>query len=341
MGRPMIIVGVLGLLAAVPMLQAGTAMDPSPGAIRTAAQKALPLLAKGAVEYTQHRACFSCHNQGMAMVALKLAGEHGFAVDAETLPRLAKFTEADLHESLELYQKGRGQGGGATRAGYALWALDAAGWKPDEVTNAVAGFLLQFSAAQEYWRVQSNRPPSEASNFTSTYVSLRALRRYATAEQQERLAARTEKARRWLLQAVAKDTEDRVFRLWSLHLAGAPESDVKAAAQQLRETQREDGGWAQLETLKSDAYATGSALVALEQTGALGTDAPAYRRGLQFLIQTQEADGSWHVVSRSRPFQPYFESGFPHAEDQFISAAATGWATAALALACPQVEPKQ
>jgi hypothetical protein len=39
------------------------------------------------------------------------------------------------------------------------------------------------------------------------------------------------------------------------------------------------------------------------------------------------------VASRSRPFQPYFESGFPYGKDQFISAAASNWATMALALA--------
>ena len=87
--------------------------------------------------------------------------------------------------------------------------------------------------------------------------------------------------------------------------------------------------------LASDAYATGSALVVLHLAGAVPTDHPAYRRGLHFLIRTQREDGSWYVKSRSHPFQTYFESGFPHGPDQFISAAASGWAVAALALACP------
>jgi hypothetical protein len=47
-------------------------------------------------------------------------------------------------------------------------------------------------------------------------------------------------------------------------------------------------------------------------------------------------DGTWLVKSRSHPFQTYFESGFPHGPDQFISVAASGWATAALVLACPK-----
>jgi hypothetical protein len=39
------------------------------------------------------------------------------------------------------------------------------------------------------------------------------------------------------------------------------------------------------------------------------------------------------VLSRSKPFQAYFETGYPHGNDQFISSAAGSWATWALALA--------
>ncbi|MBY0458312.1 MAG: hypothetical protein K2V38_13305, partial [Gemmataceae bacterium] len=84
---------------------------------------------------------------------------------------------------------------------------------------------------------------------------------------------------------------------------------------------------------RGDAYATGSALVALHVGGGLKTDSPAYRAGLGFLVRAQRADGTWFVRSRSKPFQPYYESGFPHEKNQFISIAASGWATAALAFA--------
>jgi N-acyl-D-amino-acid deacylase len=42
------------------------------------------------------------------------------------------------------------------------------------------------------------------------------------------------------------------------------------------------------------------------------------------------------VKSRSKPFQAYFETGFPHEKDQFISSHASSWAVVALALACPK-----
>jgi hypothetical protein len=49
----------------------------------------------------------------------------------------------------------------------------------------------------------------------------------------------------------------------------------------------------------------------------------------------QQEDGSWFVRSRAMTFQPYFDAGFPHGFDQWISAAGTSWATLALSLAAP------
>jgi hypothetical protein len=76
-------------------------------------------------------------------------------------------------------------------------------------------------------------------------------------------------------------------------------------------------------------------LFALHQTGGVPADDPAYRRGVEFLLRTQLADGSWFVPSRCFPALEYSGSGFPHGRSQFISAAATCWATMALVLTQP------
>jgi hypothetical protein len=80
----------------------------------------------------------------------------------------------------------------------------------------------------------------------------------------------------------------------------------------------------------SDAYATGEVLVALLQSGFASHNQRNLRRGIEFLLRTQQDDGSWFAESRSMPVQEYFESGFPHSRSQFISCAATSWATLAL-----------
>ena len=308
--------------------------------LRMAAEKSLPLLMKGAIGHRENRTCFACHNQGLPILALTAARARGFAIDEMELKKQLEFIAEFLGKNRESYLQGKGQGGQADTAGYALVTLAAADWKADETTAAVAEYLLLRNKDQDHWSNVSTRPPSEASVFTTSYVAIRGLAAFGTPEQAERVAARREQLRAWLAKAEAKDNEDRVFRLFALKAVEADSKDIEAAVKELTEKQREDGGWAQLDSgepewaTQSDAYATGSALVALHQAGDLCTDDFTYQRGLRYLLKSQKDDGSWHVPSRSKPFQAYFESGFPHGKDQFISSAASGWATWAVVLAC-------
>ena len=95
--------------------------------------------------------------------------------------------------------------------------------------------------------------------------------------------------------------------------------------------QHADGGWSDMASMESNAFTTGKVLVALRAAGVSTSDA-VFRRGVKFLLDTQQEDGSWHVRSRALAFQPYFDNGYPHGYDQWISAAGAGWATAALSL---------
>ena len=47
-------------------------------------------------------------------------------------------------------------------------------------------------------------------------------------------------------------------------------------------------------------------------------------------LRTQLDDGSWYVRSRAVKLQPYFQSGFPHGHEQWISYVATANATVGL-----------
>ncbi len=302
---------------------------------KAAVARALPLLRKGAEGHMARRTCFACHNQAIPLLALVTARDRGFTVPEEHVRKQREFIAAFLESNQENYRLGKGQGGQADTAGYALFALEIAGWSPDATTEAVVEYLLRRDENRPYWRTSGHRPPSEDSDFTPTYLALRALRHWGTAAQKDRIDKRIAATRAWLLTAKAKDTEDRVFRLWGLQAASVEGQDLRAAVRELVRGQRPDGGWAQLDGRDSDAYATGTALVALHQAGALATSDPVYQGGVAFLRKQQQADGSWRVRSRSRPFQTYFESGFPHGKDQFISMAASGWAATALALACP------
>jgi Squalene-hopene cyclase C-terminal domain len=307
---------------------------PTPANIRASVDRALPLLLKAAEGHIGKQTCFGCHNQALPMLAFHAARERGFTVPDEDLREQTDFVATFLKGNKEKFRKGEGTGGQVDSAGYALLTLELGGRKPDDITEAVVEYMLKYQADKDHWRVTSNRPPSEASDFTTTYLAIRGLRMWGTAAQADAIAKRLATVRGWLLTATAKDTEDRVFRLLALKEVGASDEVIRDAAQALRKTQRTDGSWSQLDDNPGDSYATGSALVALHRAGGLAVTDPAYRRGLGFLLRTQAADGTWMVKSRSKPFQPYYEGGFPYGKDQFISSTASGWAAAALALGC-------
>ncbi len=310
--------------APAPRMKAETAL--------AAIRQSLPLLVQAAEGHAEQKTCFACHNQAFPMMAFATAKARGFEVPAEIFKTQTDHVAAFIASNRDKFKKGEGTGGAVDTAGYAILTLELGGYKPDENTEAVVEYLLKTQADRDHWRTVSNRPPSEASDFTPTYLALRGLRHWGTKDQKERGAKRVEAARTWLLKSKAKDTEDRVFRLFALKEVGADEKEIAAAAWELLKTQRTDGGWSQLDTMEEDAYATGSALVALHQAGGLPTDHPSYSRGVAFLVKHQNTDGSWYIGSRSKPFQPYYESGFPHGKDQFISVATSGWATTALLL---------
>jgi len=330
-----VLLSLLPLISSTVPVRAAEPVTNSLTEPRAAITKALTLLKKGAEGHVNERTCFACHNQGIPILAFARAREKGFNVPALDLKEQLRFIAAFLDENRDNYQKGKGQGGEVNTAGYALFALELGGWKPDATTEAVVEYLLLRDKELGHWRTTSHRPPSESSDFTANYLALRALSRWGTSAQKERIERRTSAVRDWLHKNKAVDTEDHVFRLWALRVVGADRQDVQSARQELIRDQKKDGGWGQTPALDSDAYATGSALVALYEAGNVSVKDPIYERGVKFLRRTQHQDGSWLVHSRSKPFQTYFESGFPHGKDQFISMAATAWATTALLQASP------
>ena len=156
-----------------------------------------------------------------------------------------------------------------------------------------------------YWSTAPDRPPVQYSDYTTTALGVWSLRKYAPEGRREEFEERVRRAMNWFTTAGSPAaTEEAAFRLLGLGWAGAQISRTMEPMRDLLKRQRADGGWAQFPTLESDAYATGQVLAALRLGGGLAPATRAYQRGLQYLLDTQREDGSWHVKSRARPFQP-------------------------------------
>lgn len=298
------------------------------GAARRAVAAALPLLQQSGQTITRTRNCVSCHQHPLVAMTAGLAREHGFTVDETVAGEERAHVLQDMAGRIPLLMLGTGVD--STLPGQVLAGLAAEGEPASPTTDALVHYLVLRQRPDGHWQGENNRPPDDASDFHFTAMAVRGLRAYAPKGRSREIAERVARARRWLQSTEPADTTDRVFQLMGLGRAEAePRAVARAVAGLLRE-QRADGGWAQLPTLDSDAYATGLALCALHQAGGVAVDDAAYRRGVEFLLRNQLADGSWFVASRSFPVVEYSTSRFPHGRSQFISAAATCWAAMAL-----------
>jgi ankyrin repeat protein len=304
------------------------------GSSREAIARALPLLQKSDSNFLQRSGCVSCHHNTLTAMTIAAVRKRGFPLDDQLASDQVKKIAAYIDSWRERALQGVGIPGDSDTAGYILLGLAAANHQPDEATDAMARFIRGQQYPDGSWRIFAHRPPIESSDIEVTAVSMRSLQLYGPKVRRAEYQAAARRATDWLVKARPHKTEDRVFQLLGLEWAGlnSKQAIIRNGVRGLLATQRPDGGWAQLPSLASDAYATGQALLALREAGGLRATDPAYKRGIAFLLRTQLEDGSWYVRSRAVPLQPFFESGFPHGRDQFISIAASNWATRALAL---------
>ena len=197
-----------------------------PADLRGAIDKAVSLLEIASAGSAEHRMCFSCHGQALPVMALSEARLRGFEIDETNLQRQLDHTAAFLNRGRKSYLEGKGQGGRVDTAGYALWTLEAGQRDADEITDAVIGYVLKTGSDSGRWKHSSNRPPSEASDFTTTYLALRAISVFGSEEDQTRISERNQTAAQWLLETAPQDTEDRVFHLRALSYSGADEATL-------------------------------------------------------------------------------------------------------------------
>jgi ankyrin repeat protein len=301
--------------------------------IRAAIERSLPLLDRADVAFIKKAGCISCHNNSLVPMARAAARKNGIPVNEQVASSQLQTISDILAGNGERALQAIGLAGRGDTAGYILLGLAAEKYPPNEITDTWARYLKNLQQTDGHWRVQAGRPPLESSDIQGTATAMRSIQIYGPRSKQDEYRKAVQLAGRWLETAQPKTTEDRAFLLLGIHWNGGNKQVMDRVAKDLLAEQRPDGGWAQLSTLASDAYATGQALFALSESHSLPVAAPAYQRGVQFLLKSQLADGSWHVRTRTLPVQPYFASDFPHGPDQFISAAATSWATMALAAA--------
>jgi hypothetical protein len=218
-----------------------------------------------------------------------------------------------------------------------LLGLGAEGYKPDLNTDLAAMYLLWRQNASGTWPFPhaDTRQPLCLHFIGQTVLAMRSLQLYAPKLNAEAYHRSVRLAAAWLATAKSTNNDDRSWRVAGLAWAGGYKPALTAAMHELTVSQKDDGGWSDLPSMDSSAYATGKSLVALHLGGMAVTD-PVYQRGVKWLMSHRQEGGSWFVQTRALAFQPWSDAGFPHEYDQFISSAGTNWAAMALTLALPE-----
>jgi N-acyl-D-amino-acid deacylase len=328
-----------------------------PAEARAAAERGLTLIERSTKTFSERAPCASCHHQGLGLMATGVAQGSGLRIDSALAAAQTKLildgdkavggSLAQVIDHPEMYKHVPGVDMGRTRpdADERLRGLLEHGEKGGEVESQMAVVLASQQNPDGSWGFLLRREPMQSSRFTTTALAVRVLLALMPADRSEETARRVASAREWLKAAKTTTGEDRAFRLLGLKWAGAGAEEIAKAAAELKVAQRPDGGWAQLPApvkpapgagdgvfTRSDAYATGQALYALSAGGGVPTTSEGFRRGVRFLLDTQDDDGSWLVTKRAAPVNTYFDAAFPHGQSQYSSYNATCWATMALSL---------
>ena len=319
---------LLGGLEKESMGEAGLApRDSAPvGSASQAIEKAMALLEKQSYNFIRIGGCNSCHSQDLPSAAAGFVRDSG--LPAPQIPQLPASMLPSPERVMDL------SGSSPVNLSWQLFDLGMNHAPQSAYTDSMVRYIKAMQTPEGNWpRNKSRRPPMSSGDFQAAALAIYSLKHYGPEVETASTDMVLARAVKWLENAKPSITQDRAFHLLGLAWGNASPASIKDAARSLAALQRGDGGWNQLPGMVSDAYATGQALYALNTAGKMAVADPVNRRGVDYLLRSQAADGSWHVTTRAIWVQPYFESGFPYGRDQFISTAGTAWAAMALAAA--------
>jgi ankyrin repeat protein len=335
--------GLLGTDA--PKVAAASATPISvPPAASQAIAPAATYIQKGMKEYANKANCTSCHHEGLGLMTLgRLArGGAGTGVDEKLIGMYMGRLAEDGKRGAEAMHAAAADpqmakmlpavdiGDFSFAASYFLSAAKSNGVPANPGFAEVALVLGGQQEADGPWHKGLQRGTMQSSSMMTTAMALDVLSTYWPEEKKAEMAQRASRAKTWLAAAKANSAEDLAARVWGLKVAGADRTEVDAAAKQLLAAQKPDGGWGLPNARRSDAYTTGLSLYVLRKMADVPAGSGSIKRAVDFLLRTQDEDGTWYVAKNTGAFNNHFDASFPHGYSQYASFAGTCWAVLGL-----------
>ncbi len=309
--------------------------------------RAVGYVQKECAGWLKSRKCAACHHVPLPIWALSEADRNGYSIDrkflAETVESLLGGKEQLLasrifpnpDEDPDPRPQGRGLNMGLPFLAVAARDLPALNEGQKQSLKLITEEILKKQQPDGSWEFFATlrRPPINESQTTDVAWIILALQGEIGADSPEAQRAALAKAVGWLEAAKPADLhQDKVLKVLLGTRSGKGREALQGMVDELLALQRADGGWSQtVPELKSDAFATGQTLYVLSLVG-FTAERPEIKRGIDFLVATQQPDGTWPIISRSTP------NGEPGSSKLMtpIYCAASSWATLALSRLVPK-----
>ncbi len=317
------------LLIVLPL--GAAAADPVPS-VKETIRRGLSFLAKDNLAWKEKKQCAECHHAPFTIWALNEGKKQGYAVDEKALAEMTSWVTSKDH-LVKLVPKPAKREQIELNEAPLLLALGLEAGDARPMQDGLKQLLASVLADQDRdgsWKLSYEFRPIGSSPQVLTTLSLLALSAPNAPDMGNEGKAARERGLKWLRDARPDDeVQTAALRLILWRRLGLPAAEWEPLVKKLRAAQKADGGWSQVESAKSDAYATGQALYALAEAGVKPGD-EAVRRAQSFLAGTQREDGGWAMVSRA-----IMRDGKPPKNLEPITHAGSAWAVLGLVRSSP------
>lgn len=335
-------------------------------AVHEAVSKSISWLETDMQTWRAERGCAACHHGPMYLWSVSVAKRQGYSVDESLLQELTRWLMTDeeariFPKSATSTQRTANIANASDRMSAAMMGHRNLSQPTIYLTHALNALPEQESLKNIGWQKVIDHLASTQNDdgsfagrnawrpiFNTPQILTRfavagirdAAATFPAAEVAKKQRILLKKAKAFLSDQIPDETHQGVvLRLLSeqVHSSDRPIADqpssVAKLISRLTTLQRSDGGWSQTDDRESDAFATGQSLTALHRAGLPSTDS-AIHRGVDYLLRTQQQDGTWPMTSRPNP-----ETGNPAKLLNPITYAATAWATLGLTSCVPRNGP--
>jgi len=300
--------------------------------LKATINRGLSFLANDSLNWKKSKQCYECHHAPFTIWALNEAKKQGYAVDEDVLADMTSWVVGEDYLARLLTER-PDQKEIVFNEAPLLLALGIEAGNTNDTQDGLKKLLTSIVNDQGNdgsWKRVNEARPILSSPDTLTTLALLVLSAPNAPDMGKEGKAAQERGLQWL-QTVKSDDElqPTALRLILWRRLGKPASEWKPLHQRLRSAQNEDGGWSQIKSANSDAYATGQALFALAEDGVMKDDA-AIRGAQLFLERSQRQDGAWAMTSRAIMGNGKVATNF-----EPITHAGTAWAVMGMVRSVP------